>query len=85
MDMARQPTLVQFTEDLLVLLDQRAATTGRSRSDLIREAVANYLSSDRQAFLDTLVVEGYERLPEPADELGWAEAALRESIAEEPW
>ena len=83
--MARQPTLVQLTNDLLLLLDQRAAATGCSRSELIRQAVASYLATDREAALDAQIVEGYHRVPETAEELAWADADLRESIAEEPW
>lgn len=83
--MARQPTLVQLTNDLLTLLDRRAAATGCSRSELIRDAVASYLADDRDAALDAEMVEAYRRVPEPVEEMVWAEAALRESIAEEPW
>jgi len=83
--MARQPTLVQLTNDLLTLLDRRAAATGCSRSELIRDAVASYLADDRDAALDAEMVEAYRRVPEPVEEIVWAEAALRESIAEEPW
>lgn len=85
MVMARQPTLVQLTSDLLVLLDRRALATGCSRSELIREAVASYLAVDQQAALDAQIVEGYRLVPETAEELAWAESALRESISEEPW
>jgi len=83
--MARQPTLVQLTSDLLTLLDRRAATTGCSRSELIRDAVASYLADDRDAALDAEMVEAYRLAPETTEELAWAEAALRETIAEEPW
>ena len=83
--MARQPTLVQLSTELLTQLDLRAAATGRSRSELIREAVAGYLALDREAALDAHIVEGYRRVPETAEDAAWAESALRESIAQEPW
>lgn len=85
MGIVRQPTLVQFTDDLLSLLDRRVAATGRSRSELIREAVASYLAQDQHALLDAQLVEGYQRVPETAEELARADDALRDSIAEEPW
>ncbi len=78
--MARAQTLVQLTDDLLAALDQRAVATGRSRSDLIREAIEVYLGEDEA---DRLIVEGYRRIPQDADPL--AEALARDSIAAEPW
>ena len=83
--MARQPTLVQLNDDLLALLDRRAAAAGCSRSELIREAVTSYLADDHQAALDAQIVEGYRLTPETAEDLAWAESSLRESISEEPW
>jgi metal-responsive CopG/Arc/MetJ family transcriptional regulator len=79
-DMKRTQTLVQLTDDLLAALDQRAAAAGRSRSDLIREAIQDYLGGDDA---DQAIVEGYRRVPQEAD--AWAEALARDSIAAEPW
>jgi len=83
--MARQPTLVQLTNELLTLLDRRALATGCSRSELIREAVTTYLADEQNAAVDARIVEGYQRVPETAEDVAWAESALRDSIAEEPW
>jgi len=85
MVMARQATLVQLTDDLLALLDRRAMAAGRSRSELIRQAVASYLADDHHAVLDAQVAEGYRLVPETAEETARADSALRESISEEPW
>lgn len=66
--------MVQLTEDLLELLDQRAARAGVSRSQLIREAIEVFLASDRAAAIDRQIVEGYTRMPQggecDADEWG---------------
>lgn len=83
--MARQPTLVQLNDDLLDLLDRRAAATARSRSELIREAVTAYVADDRRALIDAQIVASYQRTPETADEVAVATIALRDSIADEPW
>ncbi len=83
MAMARQQTLVQLTEELLALLDERAARSGRSRSDLIREAIERYVAADLSARIDAAVVAGYERLPQEPD--AWSEMVAREVIAAEPW
>lgn len=62
--MARVQTIVQLTTDLIALLDRRAAQTGQSRSQLIREAVEAYLSADREAEIDRAIEDGYTRMPQ---------------------
>jgi metal-responsive CopG/Arc/MetJ family transcriptional regulator len=80
--MARAQTLVQFSEELLERLDRYRAREGRTRSDVVREAVERYLAADREAEIDRLIVEGYRRRP-PADV--WGDEAARRLIAAEPW
>src|SRR5690242_3122882 len=46
MMMARTQTLVQLSDDLLERLDRLRDRAGRSRSELIREAVEQYLAVD---------------------------------------
>jgi metal-responsive CopG/Arc/MetJ family transcriptional regulator len=81
---ARRQTLVQLNDELLALLDRRAAQDGRSRSQLIREAVEEYLRDDRESEIDRQIVEAYTRMPQPEHD-PWAEAAARRTIADEPW
>jgi Arc/MetJ-type ribon-helix-helix transcriptional regulator len=80
---ARAQTLVQLTDQLLAALDQRAAELGRSRSDLIREALERYLRETLEAEVDRRIVEGYTTRPQEPDP--WADALARDSIAAEPW
>ena len=80
--MARTQTLVQFSQDLLDRLDSYRAREGRSRSEVIREAVERYLAADREAEIDRSVVDAYTREP-PRDV--WGEEAARQMIAAEPW
>jgi plasmid stability protein len=80
---ARTPTLVQLSDDLIARLDSRAATTRRSRSDLIREAIEGYLADDRSAAIDAAIVDSYTRIP-PDEDFG-ASWSARTSIGTEPW
>jgi metal-responsive CopG/Arc/MetJ family transcriptional regulator len=80
--MPRTQTLVQFSEDLLERLDRYRAREGRSRSDVVRDAVERYLAADREAEIDRLLVDAYTRQP-PSDM--WGEQAARQMIAAEPW
>lgn len=81
--MARKQVLVQLTDALLAALDQRAVQEGRSRSELIREALEAYLAEGIEAEIDRRIVEAYTRIPQEEDP--WDEEAGRRSIAEEPW
>jgi len=81
---ARRKTVVQLSDELLALFDERAARTGRSRSELIRAAVERELAQDRAAAIDAAIVDGYRRIPPPEHE-PWAEASARRSIAAELW
>lgn len=81
--MGRTQTLVQLTDELVAALDQHAAATGRSRSELIREAIAHYLREELDAEIARRYKEGYERIPQEPDP--WIEELARRSIAEEPW
>jgi metal-responsive CopG/Arc/MetJ family transcriptional regulator len=81
--MGRTQTLVQLSDELLAQLDARAARDGRSRSDLIREAVAGFLLADREAEVDRRIIEAYTR--QPQEDLLGAERAADALIAGEPW
>ena len=80
--MARTQTLVQFSDDLVERLDRYRARDGRSRSEVIREAVEQYLAADRESEIDRRLVDAYTRHP-PVDV--WGEDATKRLIAEEPW
>ncbi len=81
--MARTQTLVQLSDELLSQLDARVAREGRSRSELIREAIAGYLGSDREADIDRRIVESYTRRPQ--EDLMGAEATALAMVTAEPW
>ncbi len=86
MAVPRTQTLVQLTDELVALLDQRAARQRRSRSDLIREALERFLAEDAEAEVSQQIVEGYRRIPQEDDDLeASARRAARDAIEEEPW
>jgi ribbon-helix-helix CopG family protein len=80
---ALRRTVVYLSDKTLALLDERAARTGRSRSDVVRAAVERELVAD-DVLIDAAIVAGYTRLP-PVELDRWAYAAATRSIAEEPW
>jgi metal-responsive CopG/Arc/MetJ family transcriptional regulator len=82
MAMARTQTLVQLSDELLDRLDSFRAREGRSRSEVIREAIERYLAADRELEVDRLLVEAYTRQP-PEDV--WNDEAAKRMISAESW
>ena len=70
MAMARRQTLIQLDDARLAALDERAAASGRSRSDLVREAIDLLLGTGDAAAIDAAIIEGYARAPAPEKDLG---------------
>jgi predicted transcriptional regulator len=70
--MARTPTLVQLTDDLVALLDEEASERRLSRSALIREVLAEHLEERRKAWISDAIVDGYRRVP-PAAPDAWGD------------
>jgi metal-responsive CopG/Arc/MetJ family transcriptional regulator len=82
MVMARRQTLVQLSDALLEQLDRHRSREGRSRSEVIREAVERYLEADREAEIDRRIVAAYTREPQLET---WGESAVERLVREEPW
>ena len=77
--------MVQLNQELLQSLDARAKRDGVSRSQLIRQAVQDYLGRDVEAQAMQRIVAGYARIPETDHEVSAALADARSLVAEEPW
>jgi predicted transcriptional regulator len=84
MAVARRQTLIQLDDARLAALDERAAASGRSRSDLVREAIDLLLATDSAAAIDAAIVEGYARVPAPERD-PWALAGAVAAIEAEAW
>jgi Arc/MetJ-type ribon-helix-helix transcriptional regulator len=82
--MTRRPTLIQLDDARLAALDERTAASGRSRSDLIREAIDLVLGTGGAAAIDRAVAEGCSKHP-PGELDAMARRAAEASIREEPW
>ena len=82
--MARRQTLVQLDDHRIAMLDERAASEGKSRSELIREAIDLLLSTGDRAAIDRNIVEGYRRIPPDPPDYWDIENAIS-SVREEPW
>jgi hypothetical protein len=82
--MPRRQTLIQLDDTRLAALDERAAASGRSRSDLVREAIDLLLGRGDAAAVDAAIVNGYARVPAPRRD-PWAFHGALATIKDEPW
>jgi hypothetical protein len=91
MVVARRQTLVQLTDDLVILLDAIAAKQGTTRSALIRSVLEGFVKDEDEAEKDRRLIEGYTKFPPGGvDEYGdidaWMDAALEEAAKDwPPW
>jgi len=72
--------MVQLSEELVDLLDRKAARNRVSRSALIRRVLEEFLAGDREAAIGRRIVEGYERIP-PATPDAWGDLAAVTDVA----
>lgn len=81
-----QMITVRMSPDRVEKVDALVASGAyATRAEVVREAVDELLRREEEAAIDRAIVEGYTRIPQTDDELRWAEAAARRSVAEEPW
>ena len=72
--MGRVRTIVEFTDELVGLLDREAARRGVSRSALIRSALEEFLRHDHEASTNRQTVDANARIP-PAVPDEWGDLA----------
>ncbi len=77
---------VRTPEELVARLDDLVASgVYGSRAAAILDALERLVVELEREAVDRALVEGYTRIPPTDDELAWAEAAGRRSIADERW
>ena len=78
-----KPTLIHLSENLVDQLDKRAVTDAVSRSQVVRNAIAEYLNDDAARELDERVRRAYDEQPlNTPDEWGDMESFLAALRAE---
>jgi Arc/MetJ-type ribon-helix-helix transcriptional regulator len=80
----RRQALIQLDDARISALDQRASSTGRSRSEVIREAVDLLLGTGDAANVDVAIVAGYAEHPAHEPD-AWAHTGAVAAIKAEPW
>lgn len=80
MVIARKQTLVQLSDELIQMLDQRALSEEKSRSAVIRDAVEGHLKDEVEAEKVRQYVEAYRRMPQTDEETEWSDWAADETM-----
>ncbi|MEX2620217.1 MAG: ribbon-helix-helix domain-containing protein [Egibacteraceae bacterium] len=62
-----------------------AAGVVGSRSEAVRVGLRGLIEHHRRRQVGEAIAAGYERQPQTAGEVGWADEATVSMIAEEPW
>jgi len=76
---------VRMSDERVRAIDELVAAGRASRAAVIVEAIDRLVAELERERIDRAIVEGYTRIPQTAEELRWAEASGRRSIADEPW
>ena len=78
--------IARVDDELMAELDSIVASgEAESRSDAVRRALEAMIDQRRRRLIGEAIAEGYRRVPETDEELGWAIDSTRSMIAEEPW
>lgn len=78
--------IARVDDELIAELDSIVASgEAESRSDAVRRALVAMIDQRRRRLVGEAIAEGYRRVPETDEELGWAVESTRSMIAEEPW
>ena len=77
---------IRMPDDRVSAIDELVASgTHKSRAALIIDAIDKLVAQLESEAIDRAIVEGYTGIPQTAEELEYARAAGRRSVAAEPW
>jgi Arc/MetJ-type ribon-helix-helix transcriptional regulator len=78
--------VTRVADDLIARVDALVDEgTVASRSEAVRRGLEMLVDRERRRRVAEAIVGGYRSLPQSEEEVGWADAATRRMIAEEPW
>jgi metal-responsive CopG/Arc/MetJ family transcriptional regulator len=83
--MATEKIAISLPKELLRLIDLGARSKGLSRSEFIRQAIAELFRRQEERAAAERYVEGYRRTPEDDQEIHEALQTATAALAQEPW
>lgn len=80
-----QKIAISLPQKLLSEAERARKKSGESRSAFIQRAIRTLLAARRKKDAIRRYVQGYQRVPETAEEVAAAERSAQEILAQEPW
>jgi Arc/MetJ-type ribon-helix-helix transcriptional regulator len=78
--------VTRIDDDLAAALDQLVASgLIETRSDGVRRALVEMIDRVRREEIGRQIADGYQRIPQTDDDVGWSDAATVAMIEAEPW
>ncbi len=78
--------VARIDDDLAESIDQLIAEgVVESRSDAVRKGLQALIEQTRRRRTADEIIAGYTEHPQTEDEVGWADQAAAQMIADEPW
>ena len=78
--------VTRIDDRLLAAIDELVAEgVVASRSEAVRVGVAALIDQHRRTRAGAAIANAYRRRPQTQTEVGWADAATRQMIADEAW
>ena len=76
---------ISLPDKFLESIEKECRLRGETRSAFFRRAVEAFLRRERERELEEQYIRGYQRYPETAEEVAFAESTLTEALADNPW
>jgi Arc/MetJ-type ribon-helix-helix transcriptional regulator len=84
--MTSQQLVTRVPDQLIAAVDQLIDEgVFSNRSDAVRAGLGALVEQRRRAAIGESIVDGYTRVPQADDDIGFSEEASAAMIAEEPW
>lgn len=78
--------VTRIDDDLARAIDELVADgVVASRSDAVRRGLLALIDEQHRRRTDEAIVAAYTRTPQTEQQVGWADAATQQMIADEPW
>ena len=78
--------VTRINQDLVAQIDdlvQRGVFA--SRSEAVRRGLLHLLDEQERQDTAAAIIEGYKRLPQTQEDVGWSDEATTRMIGDEPW
>ncbi len=78
--------VTRINQDLVAQIDDLVERgVFASRSEAVRRGLLHLLDEQARQHTAAAIIEGYNRLPQTQEDVGWSDEATTRMIGDEPW